>query len=343
MLIEFLTWWRDRLLELLPASLSGARSAQVAVVATPVDGLTDRISLSLRRGREERALGLHMLRSGARLPAGRLVLRLPPAMVLTRELTLPLAAERQLAQVVGYEIDRLTPFSTDELFWSCQIARRDREHGRLHVRLSLVPRAPLQPLLDAMEAGGLKPVSIEVPRDTARPGASGPADLLIDLRAAGPEAGAWSVRTDSALAALAAVLVVAVAVTPFALQARDMARLGARIAALRPQVDAVEAARRRIAAASAGIDVIATERLRLGDTLAVLATLTDLLPDDTSLTDLSLHQGKLTLGGQSAAAARLIGALSSDPMVRNPDFAAPVTRLADGHADLFSIRAEVAP
>jgi general secretion pathway protein L len=77
--------------------------------------------------------------------------------------------------------------------------------------------------------------------------------------------------------------------------------------------------------------------------LAVLAAVTDIVPDDTWLTELSLRQGRLSLGGQSPAAARLIPALAADPMFRNPAFAAPVTRAPDGHADLFVIRAELAP
>ena len=110
---------------------------------------------------------------------------------------------------------------------------------------------------------------------------------------------------------------------------------------LQPQIAAVELLRRRIAGGSAGSSVIAAERARVGDALQVLATTTDLIPDDTVLSDLSLHQGKLSISGQSATAPRLIPALAADPTVGNPSFAAPVTRTADGKADTFVIRAEL--
>ncbi len=90
-------------------------------------------------------------------------------------------------------------------------------------------------------------------------------------------------------------------------------------------------------------DALAAERAKTGDVLQILAAVTDIVPDDTWLTDLSLHQGKLGINGQSPAAARLIPALAADPSFRNPAFAAPVTRAPDGHADLFAIRAELAP
>ena len=167
--------------------------------------------------------------------------------------------------------------------------------------------------------------------------------VRIDPRGVSPRQTAGARRTNRVLAAACAALVLAVAASPFIRQSLSLARVTAEIDALRPQMDAADATRRRLAAGSAGGDVIAAEQLRLGDTLAVLAAITDVLPDDTSLNDLSLRQGKLTLSGQSAAPARLIAALAADRLLRNPDFAAPVTRLNDGSADQFVIRAEIAP
>ena len=51
----------------------------------------------------------------------------------------------------------------------------------------------------------------------------------------------------------------------------------------------------------------------------------------------------LTLAGQSAAAARLIPALTAAPTLRDPAFSAPITRNEATQAELFSIRAMVAP
>ena len=342
MLTEFFTWWTGTLLDMVPQRLSGRdRAGQAALLVAPVPGQPDRVTLATRRGRQGRmqTLGTFDLKPGSPRPpaallrAARVVLLLPVSAVLGRDLVLPLAAERQMAQVVAYEIDRLTPFAAAELFWTCTVKQRDRARGKLHVQLSLVPRAGLQPLLSALAEAGIVPTTLE-----AEPG-----PVRIDMRGERPGRTMAARRIDQGLAGLCAALALAVIAVPFALQARDSGRVEAEIAALRPRVDAAEAARRRIAAASAGVDVIAAARLRLGDTLAVLAAVTDVLPDDTNLTDLTLRDGKLTLAGQSAAAARLIGALSADPLLRNPDFTAPVTRVNEGRTDLFALRAEIVP
>ena len=75
----------------------------------------------------------------------------------------------------------------------------------------------------------------------------------------------------------------------------------------------------------------------------MLATVTELLPDDTVLADLSLRQSKLSISGRSRAAPVLIPAMAGDPALHNPSFAAPVTRTPDGNADTFVIRAELGP
>ena len=99
--------------------------------------------------------------------------------------------------------------------------------------------------------------------------------------------------------------------------------------------------RKCLVTGSAGF--IESERDKAGRPLVVLAAATRNLPDDTYLTEMELRQRKLTLSGRSAAAARLIAALTADGDFRNPAFAAPVTRLEALHAELFTINAEVGP
>jgi general secretion pathway protein L len=141
----------------------------------------------------------------------------------------------------------------------------------------------------------------------------------------------------------AAVLATAALVTPFITQSRALRAVDAKIASLQPRITQIEKLRKQIAAGSAGKDVIAAEYAAIGDPLQVLATVTDLLSDDTVLADLSLRQGKLSISGRSRSAAQLIPAMAGDPILHNPSFAAPVTRTPDGKADTFVIRAELNP
>jgi general secretion pathway protein L len=242
--------------------------------------------------------------------------------VLERRVVLPLAAERDVASVLRYEMDRLTPFSAEQVFWAATVERRDRTAGRLELSLSLVPKAALLPVFAVLSRIGLTVSAIEA---TNRVGVA----RRIDTLAAASSRRPWQ--------AIVAV------VTPFVTQSLARTQVEARIAALQPRLTEVEALRKRIAAGTAGSDVIAAEQARLGDALQVLATITDLLPDDTVLADLTLRQGKLDISGRSLVAPRLIPAMAADPIVHNPAFVAPVTRTSDGKADTFVIHAELGP
>ena len=85
---------------------------------------------------------------------------------------------------------------------------------------------------------------------------------------------------------------------------------------------------------------IAAGGLGIKGGIAVLAAATDVMPDDTYLTEIELRGRKVTLTGHSAAASRLIGALAAAGGFRNPGFAAPITRIEALHSELFTIVAE---
>ncbi len=349
MLMDLLAWWVRQMLDLLGERLTGRdirrRNALV------IECLDDRIALIRRQNGRETAIGHYRqdnadntpLRSGLR-NAGRLgtvILRLPSHMLLEQEIALPLLAERDPARVLGYEMDRITPFTLKEVFWAWSIGRRDRTAGRLHLRLSLVPRRDVQPLLAILARAGVAPAVLEISCDSVDGGPGGVRAIALDQ--APTRRQRRTRRLTLTAAAGCALLALIAMVQPFVLQSLALSRIASRIAVLRPQVAEVERLRQRIAAQTAGTDIMVAERGRVGDALTILATVTDLLPDDAYLTSFGLTGRKLTLNGEAGGAARLIAVLAADPTLRNPTFAAPVTRDDRGRDDLFSIRAEVAP
>ncbi len=323
MIGEVLTWWGQQLLSLVPAR--GWAGQRDAVLATQRGGSLD---VSVRRRGRLGALGAFPLTdAGAAALAtalsralgprrAPLELQLPEGTMLDQGVTLPLAAERDPDSVLRYEMDRLTPFAADQLYWTWAVLRRDRARAQLDLRLTLVVRAQVDPVIDVLRRAGLSLRALV-----------GEGDRIIPLDAARP--GPWRQRGAAALAGVCGLLAVAAVAIPFVQQSWAGQRIEQTIAALRPAVDRVDALRRGMSQAVAGVDVLAAQRARLGDPLAAMAALTDILPDDTVLTDLAMRQRVLALTGQSAAAARLIPALAADPALRDPAFTAPVTR--NGH------------
>lgn len=339
MLRDVVLWWARQMRAVLPQRLlpSTDRADALLIAAQP-----PHLLLTLRRRGRETLLGrfgmnddsLAAAVSALRRRPRRVILRIGSDELLERPVELPLAAERDLDSVVGYEMDRLTPFAAADAVWQAVVTRRDPAQRRLWLRLTLVPRRTLQPCLDRLARAGLAPAWLEA---VAADGS--PRRIML----AGKATRGLGGRATAVAAVAVAVLALATVVTPFAMQSLASAATESAIQALAPRVARAEALRQRQADGAAGAGALAAERARVGNVLQVLAAVTDIVPDDTWLSDLSLRQGKLSLSGQSPAAARLIPALAADPSFRNPAFAAPVTRAPDGHADLFVIRTELAP
>ena len=342
MLAEFFTWWRQHMLELVPEALrrgTGPESNALVVDATTPDIITlyrrrsgVEARLSQLRLDEPGMLNLRATLNG-RSGGEALLLRLPGSTVLERQVTLPLPAESDIERVLTYDMERLTPFTAEEVYWAYAVESRDRARARLQLRLTFIPRAPVQDLIDTLADCGGRPSLIE-----ADPG-SRPCIIRLQHVSATGKIARMSPR--AAAAALAALGVMAV-VSPFLKQSLELSAAQSAIDGLAPRIALVNTLRNRIAGAGAGGDAVTSETKRLGDMMEALAAITEILPDDSYLTEFTMRERKMTLSGQSASAPKLISALSDDPRIRNPAFTAPVTKDPTNRFDVFAIRADLA-
>ena len=330
---QFLAWWWSQLRGLLPARFAQADLYADAVIAEVRPGEADVTFVQRRKGREAALAPVRGEKAAA--GARRMLLRAPGDAVLERRLALPAATAPELDQVLSYEIERISPFTAEEVAWAYEIEGREGE--RIQLALALVPRTALSAAVTGLRQAGASPTAVLAPK-------RGGGTWCLPLLTSGHSGRSLANRRalQAGVAACAVLAIVAV-VLPFVQQERAFARADARIAALRPKIADAEALRKRIAERATGLDAVAAETARVGNALDALAALTGALPDDTYLTALTLRQRALTLTGRSASAARLIPLLAADPAFRNAAFAAPVTRVEGADGDVFSIRADLTP
>ena len=250
MFTTLVTWWKEQMRDLVPASLrfSGHSWRRTLLIAADkLDNCTVSFSLLGRKGAVE--LGRHPLSGHGlretiqRLPSSRrlvAVLRIDAGLFLERDAAVPIVAERDLKRVIGYEMDRLTPFQASEVFWTCAITKRDTERNRLHVRVAIVPRVRVQSVLDALQLVGIVPARIEADNGQSQP----PAIPLIEDRA---KRGWIGPRVTTCSLAACGGLAVAAVVMPFVFQAITQSALDSRIEALKPQLALAEGLRKKIA------------------------------------------------------------------------------------------------
>ena len=169
-----------------------------------------------------------------------------------------------------------------------------------------------------------------------RPSGRAPAANLVpdELR---PRPFPWPMVATAALALLTFGIGATIPAVAFVRDRRALAALEANIARLAPEVQRaerlageVERARRELATLRA----FDGEGLH---PLPVLRELTDALPADAWLTNLSVDKNGLELGGFANAAAQLIPLLEASPALERVEFTSPVTKGRD--REQFRLRA----
>jgi general secretion pathway protein L len=340
----FFDWWRQQLLELLPSGVARAIARRADAVILDLDRDTAKLlvrrdgAIALMRQTKADENGFGELRQALAtvedLPPS-VILRLPQAAVLRKAVSLPLAAKRNLKTVLGFEMDRETPFVRDEVYWDFAVDREDKAASRVHVDLFIVPRAVADPVIDNLRAAGIAIDGVEV-GDGSRGGAI--------IRLAPARRWQW-LTTDRPLLALTAgagVLFLLAILTPFIRQEFALSVANSTIEALSGQAETAGSLRQAIDQSSGAAGVIGRERARTGNFLETLAAVTKLLPDDSHLTALALREGHVTITGVSPSAAHLIDVFAKSNTFHDPTFESPVVQSDSGHLETFTISATLA-
>ncbi len=84
---------------------------------------------------------------------------LPQEQAVAQEITLPLAAESNLQQVLDYEIERYLPFRREDVYYD--YVRTSNKGDKIALMLFAVPKKTLAPLLGALSALGVKVHGVE--------------------------------------------------------------------------------------------------------------------------------------------------------------------------------------
>jgi general secretion pathway protein L len=333
----FFRWWGEQLAELVPTSWLNlfAKSTDAAILE--IRGET--FSLWVRQDGKDYQLAKGplsslkaIITSVANLPQ-LLLLRIPVEQALGKQLSLPSAARRDLKSLLGFEISRETPFEQSEVYWNYEITGQDRERAKLEVELVIVPRPLADEAMATAGAAGFDAAALEV---ESRPGQP----LLIWVGAQRPMRQVLPYRKLFPLAAVTGGLAAAFIILSFVGQQWSLFIADQTIARLQSQAreasDLRQAANHRLAA-------IGFLGKGTGGALSILAAATHALPDDTYLTSIGAHDGRVTLAGYSQSAASLIGLLEKSPSFREPAFDSPLTQDQDSDEEKFTLSMSLAP
>ena len=340
---RFLSWWGRELVVLVPPRVRDwfadrrevllARLEGTDLVLAQV-GAAEGVAIALAPDpAAARAAVAQALDRGEEAPA--VIFGLPPARVLRRQLTLPAAAEENLRQVLGFELDRQTPFKADQVYYDARVAQRDPASKQIVVDLALAPRAAVDAGLAQLEAAG-------VPLDGL--------DAVVDGRPAGfnllpanRRASRRKLWLQIALALGATAIALLVLVMAQSVSNREVAleRLREETQARQTEARSVAELRRLLKDAIDGANFLAERKRARPTNIDVLLDTTQRLPNDTWLQRFSVNGEQVQLQGQSKEAAGLITVLQQSPYLEGPALQGAITPDARTGKEQFLIAAKL--
>lgn len=347
---RFFAWWGSQLLACLPARwrafvsqkseslLLDLRGEEIIVWRERGEVMHEYAHIRRELPPDTQAAEFHRLRAALEDPMARTVFCIPAERVLTRTLSLPVAAQDNLRQVLGFEMDRQTPFKADQVYFDSRVLGHDASGRNVRVELVLIPRAQLDQELTALPAGAADLDGVDSWQGV--PGAGRHHTNLLP-----PERRArrrnLRVPLGIGLAALALILLVLNMDESLSNRAAAVESMRAEVEKANSEAKQVAALKKTLADSIAGANFL-TERKRKGPlTVALIEDLTKRLPKDAYLERLQIENKQVQLQGQAQEAAKLIGLLASSPCLGNPGFQGQVQPDPRTGKERFQINADL--
>ncbi|RTY74520.1 MULTISPECIES: type II secretion system protein GspL [Pseudomonas] len=259
------------------------------------------------------------------------VLVLAADAVLLQTIHLPVAAARNLSAVVGYELDRYTPFEADRLYF---VARQERRTPtQLQVTLVAILRERLDQILSDCAALGLQPHRVDV------------GDLGIDLLPAPlrPRPRPPGKGLQRSLPWLCGALLIAAMLLWLNDRQRVLDTMYDSVQQQKAQVAEVHALRQQLLATRGAVQYLTRRKVAQPPLVALLDDLTRCLPADTWLDQLDIKGSEITFSGQSAKASALITRIKGCHRLDNAQFEGVIQPDARSGKDQFALRAHLRP
>jgi general secretion pathway protein L len=262
-------------------------------------------------------------------PSHDITLLLPAEAALRPRLSLPNAGRKAIRGALAYEIERISPIPPAGLYYDYAVTGQTGNLADLELRL--VKRDGIDSHVTACQAAGLAVAKIEF-EDDSQPAdwRNFPVDRDAHLRRFIKR------HRRIGLIALATLLFVGVLGATYERQSEKLDAAIAASADAGLRAARIEKIQQKIAAASHDLRIPA-EQKHQPLMVAILAELTQVLPDGTWINELTFDGKTIRITGSSTAAADLIGLIDRSPKFANARFEAPLIHDQATNADRFDL------
>lgn len=274
----------------------------------------------------------------AALKGSRLDVKLKSSRFLFRPLDLPRRAADFLDGMIRSQIDRLTPWAAnDAVFsWSAPV---ETAADRIHLTVIATPKTKVTPFVRLAEAWGVGSVTLYAGQDDGSAAAGETKVFEKHMRG--------SLDVVRVRRILSIVLLVAAIAAALSFVMADV--IGGRLESEQQQLSRRITERRALMRLSSGSSgdsaqtILARRKQNTPSSVLVLEALSEILPDNTYVTELRIEKDKLQIVGITQDAPSLVKMIEQSPHFTRATFFAPTTRSTNDPGERFHVEARLKP
>lgn len=344
---QFWNWWLGELRQCVPAVIGRFFDRDSTVLSIHIESNVSRFLLCTKQG--EHLLGvidlLHCDQKVLQSFREEVLSDLPADVVsevflsseqlLSSVQYLPLATEVNLGNVLGFEIDRLTPFPREQVVFGYRCGSRFPEREKIEVNLYALPRHTLDQLVSRLALLGLT-ITAVFPEGV---GSESSLNLLPEeLRPV--QEPLWNGRAKQ-LGLISLVLLIALALYPLLQLNSRIEGLEQKVAELRGPATIVGSKQSMLAARLSAQDILVARKNQMPEKLAIVQEITQLMPDNTWVSRFRVDDNGINLQGESLKASDLIQLLEQSDHFQNVQFVSPITVNPSTNMERYEIKMEL--
>lgn len=322
-------WWLAECRALVPARLArwvqGRTDASLWLSPRP-EGVTLRLIGSTRNIVEQRdcdwasyspQLLASIFKRRSLAANGPIVIHLPERSVFRRNFLVPIAARSQLAKIAQREIEQRTPFRVEDIYLDHRVEPAAGDIRKLQVRQRIVRKDLIEEAKSKLGIGNEGRLFAACEGD--------PLDMHAAMSLQRSEEGQpWPRAILIGLLACAVLPSMSIVGSIWWRQQAIIDDVAQQLPALQAKAQQVRHTLDEIGATRNSIQSLADRRAS-PTTLRVWAELTQVLPDGSWLTSLTVEGSRLSISGYSDNATGLVKVLGASPLFSDVALSAPIT------------------
>ncbi len=265
------------------------------------------------------------------------ILAVPKRHVLEKNVSFPMPAEENMREVLSFEMDRLTPFTANQVYYDYNLISRNKQKNKVDLQLVIVPKDRVDGLLQSLDQIGFRPHIVTVHGDKTDDYSQ---INLLPIEKRAKRINALKVINYTLTGVLCLLLLVSMFLPVWSKVKY--------IESLEPELNKYTKSAESITKLRKQVDKAEEEALFLVDKkhastlmLHVIDELTQIIPDDTWVNQVDVNDNEVHVYGESVSSASLLPIMEASKIFSNAQFRSPVTQNRQNNTERFHLSAQL--